>query len=172
MTINPTLALWEWPVCMYTLLWGEALNAVQCPPPPLSVLTNMHPNYFCRFRSLTTAFYRDAMGFLLLFDLTNEQSFIDIRNWLEQLKVGVFMLVSLSVCLRVYRWECVQLKDSSHRLCHCHSPRVPICVSTWLLSMFWPHQRVDYCFLFCTYPSNTFLTMTGSLFSLSLFSYQ
>ncbi|KAG7169376.1 Ras-related protein Rab-27A-like 2 [Homarus americanus] len=42
-----------------------------------------------KFRSLTTAFYRDAMGFLLLFDLTNEQSFLDIRSWLEQLKVGL-----------------------------------------------------------------------------------
>jgi len=40
-----------------------------------------------RYRSLTTAFYRDAMGFLLLFDLTNEQSFLEIRNWLEQLRV-------------------------------------------------------------------------------------
>nr|CAD7412313.1 unnamed protein product [Timema cristinae] len=41
-----------------------------------------------RYRSLTTAFYRDAMGFLLLFDLTNEQSFLEIRNWLDQLRVG------------------------------------------------------------------------------------
>ncbi|XP_077297178.1 ras-related protein Rab-27A-like [Arctopsyche grandis] len=39
-----------------------------------------------RFRSLTTAFYRDAMGFLLLFDLTNELSFLEVRNWIEQLK--------------------------------------------------------------------------------------
>ncbi|KAF7987686.1 hypothetical protein HCN44_003549 [Aphidius gifuensis] len=43
-----------------------------------------------RFRSLTTAFYRDSMGFLLLFDLTNEQSFIEIRNWLEQLKTHAY----------------------------------------------------------------------------------
>lgn len=42
-----------------------------------------------RFRSLTTAFYRDAMGFILIFDLTNEQSFLEIRNWIEQLRVGV-----------------------------------------------------------------------------------
>jgi Ras family. len=27
------------------------------------------------------------MGFLLLFDLTNEQSFLEIRNWLDQLRV-------------------------------------------------------------------------------------
>jgi hypothetical protein len=30
------------------------------------------------------------MGFLLLFDLTNEQSFLSIRSWLEQLKVITF----------------------------------------------------------------------------------
>ncbi|XP_021116529.1 ras-related protein Rab-27A isoform X9 [Heterocephalus glaber] len=36
-----------------------------------------------RFRSLTTAFFRDAMGFLLLFDLTNEQSFLNVRNWIK-----------------------------------------------------------------------------------------
>lgn len=27
------------------------------------------------------------MGFLLMFDLTNETSLADVRNWLEQLKV-------------------------------------------------------------------------------------
>ncbi|KAG5894487.1 hypothetical protein JTB14_029899 [Gonioctena quinquepunctata] len=43
-----------------------------------------------RFRSLTTAFYRDAMGFLLIFDLTNEQSFIEIRNWIEQLRLHAY----------------------------------------------------------------------------------
>lgn len=43
-----------------------------------------------RFRSLTTAFYRDSMGFLLLFDLTNEQSFLEIRNWIEQLRLHAY----------------------------------------------------------------------------------
>ncbi|XP_054710585.1 ras-related protein Rab-27A-like [Uloborus diversus] len=43
-----------------------------------------------RFRSLTTAFYRDAMGFILLFDVSNEQSFLNIRNWLEQLKTHAY----------------------------------------------------------------------------------
>lgn len=41
-----------------------------------------------RFRSLTTAFYRDAMGFILIFDLTNEKSFLEVQNWIEQLKVN------------------------------------------------------------------------------------
>ncbi|XP_043480991.1 ras-related protein Rab-27A isoform X2 [Leptopilina heterotoma] len=42
------------------------------------------------FRSLTTAFYRDSMGFFLLFDLTNEQSFLDVRNWLDQLRNNAY----------------------------------------------------------------------------------
>lgn len=40
-----------------------------------------------RFRSLTTAFFRNAMGFIIMFDLTSEQSFMSIRPWLEQLKL-------------------------------------------------------------------------------------
>ncbi|XP_030378296.1 ras-related protein Rab-27A [Scaptodrosophila lebanonensis] len=43
-----------------------------------------------RFRSLTTAFYRDAMGFLLIFDLTSEKSFLEITNWLEQLRMHAY----------------------------------------------------------------------------------
>ncbi|XP_044294940.1 ras-related protein Rab-27A isoform X2 [Varanus komodoensis] len=43
-----------------------------------------------RFRSLTTAFFRDAMGFLLLFDLTNEQSFVNVRNWMSQLQTHAY----------------------------------------------------------------------------------
>ncbi|XP_070546773.1 ras-related protein Rab-27A-like isoform X2 [Ptychodera flava] len=43
-----------------------------------------------RFRSLTTAFFRDAMGFILLFDLTSEQSFVNIRNWIAQLQMHAY----------------------------------------------------------------------------------
>ncbi|XP_012945898.2 ras-related protein Rab-27A [Aplysia californica] len=43
-----------------------------------------------RFRSLTTAFFRDAMGFLLLFDLTNEDSLLNTRNWLTQLQTHAY----------------------------------------------------------------------------------
>ena len=44
----------------------------------------------CRFRSLTTAFFRDAMGFIIVFDITSEKSFLNIRNWLEQLKTHTY----------------------------------------------------------------------------------
>ncbi|KAL3313060.1 Ras- protein Rab-27A [Cichlidogyrus casuarinus] len=39
-----------------------------------------------RFRSLTIAFFRDAMGFILVFDLTNEESFINLRKWLSLMR--------------------------------------------------------------------------------------
>ncbi|KAK9393771.1 ras-related protein Rab-27A [Crotalus adamanteus] len=42
------------------------------------------------FRSLTTAFFRDAMGFLLFFDLTSEQSFLNVRNWMSQLQTHAY----------------------------------------------------------------------------------
>ena len=42
------------------------------------------------FRSLTTAFFRDAMGFILMFDLTSEQSFLNVRNWLAQLQCHAY----------------------------------------------------------------------------------
>jgi len=40
-----------------------------------------------RFRSLTTGFYRDAMGFILVFDLTKESSFLNVRSWVQQLQI-------------------------------------------------------------------------------------
>lgn len=43
-----------------------------------------------RFRSLTTSFFRDSMGFLLIFDITNEKSFLEVQNWIEQLKIHAY----------------------------------------------------------------------------------
>ncbi|NXB26349.1 RB27B protein, partial [Rhagologus leucostigma] len=43
-----------------------------------------------RFRSLTTAFFRDAMGFLLMFDLTSQQSFLNVRSWMSQLQANAY----------------------------------------------------------------------------------
>ena len=43
-----------------------------------------------RFRSLTTAFFRDAMGFILMFDLTSDQSLMSTRDWLDQLTTHAY----------------------------------------------------------------------------------
>eukprot|EP01083_Nonionella_stella_P268952 909526_1 len=39
-----------------------------------------------RFRTITTAYYRGAMGILLVYDTTDEQSFLNIRNWMRNIE--------------------------------------------------------------------------------------
>lgn len=39
-----------------------------------------------RFRTITTAYYRGAMGILLVYDVTDEQSFLNIRNWIRNIE--------------------------------------------------------------------------------------
>lgn len=39
-----------------------------------------------RFRTITTAYYRGAMGILLVYDVTDERSFNNIRNWIRNVE--------------------------------------------------------------------------------------
>merc|ERR1719229_791756 len=39
-----------------------------------------------RFRTITTAYYRRAMGIFLVYDITDEQSFLNIRNWIRNIE--------------------------------------------------------------------------------------
>ncbi|KPP65980.1 ras-related protein Rab-3D-like [Scleropages formosus] len=39
-----------------------------------------------RYRTITTAYYRGAMGFLLMYDITNLDSFSAVRDWATQIK--------------------------------------------------------------------------------------
>ncbi|TNN42713.1 Ras-related protein Rab-3 [Liparis tanakae] len=34
-----------------------------------------------RYRTITTAYYRGAMGFILMYDITNEDSFTAVQDW-------------------------------------------------------------------------------------------
>ncbi|XP_038058311.1 ras-related protein Rab-8A-like isoform X2 [Patiria miniata] len=39
-----------------------------------------------RFRTITTAYYRGAMGIMLVYDITNMKSFENIRNWIRNIE--------------------------------------------------------------------------------------
>eukprot|EP01084_Bolivina_argentea_P051771 95219_1 len=42
-----------------------------------------------RFRTITTAYYHSTMGILLVYDITDEQSFLNIPNWIRNIKQHV-----------------------------------------------------------------------------------
>lgn len=39
-----------------------------------------------RFRTITTAYYRGAMGIMLVYDVTSEKSFDNIKNWIRNIE--------------------------------------------------------------------------------------
>lgn len=39
-----------------------------------------------RFRTITMAYYRGAMGIMLVYDVTDERSFSNMRNWIQQIE--------------------------------------------------------------------------------------
>uniref|UniRef100_A0A0R3RR85 RAB44 protein n=1 Tax=Elaeophora elaphi TaxID=1147741 RepID=A0A0R3RR85_9BILA len=42
-----------------------------------------------RFRSITKQYFRKADGIILMYDVTSEQSFLNVRNWITSVKAGV-----------------------------------------------------------------------------------
>ncbi|MEQ2275922.1 Ras- protein Rab-39B [Xenotaenia resolanae] len=48
-----------------------------------------NPTFICLSRSITRAYYRNSVGGLLLFDITNRRSFQNVHNWLEEARSHV-----------------------------------------------------------------------------------
>uniref|UniRef100_A0A8B9J136 small monomeric GTPase n=1 Tax=Amazona collaria TaxID=241587 RepID=A0A8B9J136_9PSIT len=43
-----------------------------------------------RFKSITTAYFRGAVGIILVYDITDEKSFENIQTWMKSIKeVGI-----------------------------------------------------------------------------------
>jgi Ras-related protein Rab-1A len=39
-----------------------------------------------RFRTITSSYYRGADGIIIVYDLTDRQSFDNVKNWLEEIE--------------------------------------------------------------------------------------
>jgi len=54
-----------------------------------------------RFRTITTSYFRGAQGILLVYDVTDRQTFDSIRNWVSQIQMVIFLKLILitSKCL-------------------------------------------------------------------------
>lgn len=55
-----------------------------------------------RFRTLTNSFYKKANGIILVYDVTNENSFFNVKNWLKQVDLladpGVIKMIVGNKC--------------------------------------------------------------------------
>jgi GTPase SAR1 family protein len=47
-----------------------------------------------RFRTITTSYFRGAQGILLVYDVTDRQTFVSIRNWVAQIQMVRRVLLS------------------------------------------------------------------------------
>lgn len=55
-----------------------------------------------RFRTLTTAYYRGAMGILLVYDVTNLDSFDHLTYWLKNIKEVQISFIDLQLLLLLF----------------------------------------------------------------------
>jgi hypothetical protein len=58
-----------------------------------------------RFRTITTAYYRGAMGILLVYDCTDESSFNNIRNWIRNIETHAADSVNKVRRLGLPKWH-------------------------------------------------------------------
>jgi len=55
-----------------------------------------------RFRTITTAYYRGAMGIMLLYNITDESSFQNIHNWMRNIEQHASDSVEILICGNKY----------------------------------------------------------------------
>jgi Ras-related protein Rab-8A len=59
-----------------------------------------------RFKSITRAYYRGAMGIILVYDVTNEESFDNIIKWINDIKTSITRDVTTDMVLVANKCDC------------------------------------------------------------------
>lgn len=58
-----------------------------------------------RFRAVTSAYYRGAVGALVVYDITRRTSFDSVKRWLDELSSKFLLLIYVS-CFLCYLFGC------------------------------------------------------------------
>ncbi|XP_032090362.1 ras-related protein Rab-13 [Thamnophis elegans] len=78
-----------------------------------------------RFKTITTAYYRGAMGIILVYDITDDKSFENIQNWMKSIKenasAGVERLLLGNKCDMEMKRKVS--RDQAEKLCREHGIR-------------------------------------------------
>lgn len=91
-----------------------------------------------RYRAITSAYYRGAVGALLVYDITKRRTFENVQRWIQELRDHadsniVIMLAGNKSDLNHLRGVPSTAHDYPAQLCSCAD---------------WPIQRVLYCLVF------------------------
>ncbi|XP_009700131.1 PREDICTED: ras-related protein Rab-39A-like [Cariama cristata] len=78
--------------------YSDILSLIESLNSPLSSTFNLR-DFWRLMRSITRSYYRNSVGGLLVFDITNRRSFEHVKDWLEEAKMHVqpFQIVFLLV---------------------------------------------------------------------------
>lgn len=63
-----------------------------------------------RFQSVTKAYYRGAQGVILMYDISQEESFIAVKSWINSIQVSPWVVLSSDVLV----WSFCTLPNFEH----------------------------------------------------------
>ncbi|NXC15786.1 RAB3B protein, partial [Corythaeola cristata] len=78
-----------------------------------------------RYRTITTAYYRGAMGFILMYDITSEDSFNAVQDWYAIFLLGLFgfwLILSSQLFVENIRHPTLHSALHHHLLCSSSKP--------------------------------------------------
>ena len=62
----------------------------------------------CRFRSITKQYFRKADGVVVMYDVTSETSFTNVRNWMTSVQVRIVVVVVMLFYVHCKQlWSCL-----------------------------------------------------------------